>query len=143
MLTVLIMLSALGLVALLAGFVIVLVSKGNTTYRSGEEVGIEVMEDHLDDGLEKPVAQKSLFKGQARSVEREASISFSEIKAEIRSRNWSQALPLLLAVGGFLGLLLFGSLALFLIIDSKLVGGLMVVLIIITVLRIVYQMIKA
>lgn len=143
MLTFFIVLSALSVVALIIGFVFVLLAKGETTFREGEEVGLEIMEGEQDDDSEIPIAEKAVFKGKAKSVGREASISFSEIKSEIRSGNWDQALPILLAVGGLLGLLFFGSIAVFLAIDNKMIGGLLAGIVIFTVFRIVYRLIKA
>ena len=42
-------------------------------------------------------------------VEKEVSFSFAEIKQQLRAGQWLQMLPVLLAIGGFLGLFLFGS----------------------------------
>jgi hypothetical protein len=53
--------------------------------------------------------QHVFFKGEATAVEKEASFSFAEIKQQLRAGQGLQMLPVLLAIGGFLGLFLFGS----------------------------------
>lgn len=136
-------LAILSLLALAAGFVWVLVNKGETSHRTGEDVGAELISERLEDDEEWSIAEKTVFRGQAEVVEREASISFKDIKKQVKSGDWQEALPLLLAVGGFLGLLIFGSLALFFAIDDKLVGGLFAVVAIFTVARILIQMARA
>lgn len=143
MLALFVILFILSILALAAGFVWVLVNKGETSHRTGEDVGAEMMSEQLEDDEEWSPANKTAFRGQAEVVEREASLSFKDIKKQVKSGNWQEALPLLLAVGGFLGLLVFGSLALFLAIDDKLVGGLIAIVAIFTVARILIQMARA
>ena len=53
--------------------------------------------------------QHVFFKGEATAVEKEASFSFAEIKQQLGAGQWLRMLPVLLAIGGFLGLFLFGS----------------------------------
>ena len=55
---------------------------------------------------------------------------------EVRQGNWSSAGPLLLAVGGFLGLLLFGSFIVLILIEDKIIGALMVAIAAAAVLRV-------
>lgn len=143
MLAFFVVLFILSILALAAGFVWVLVNKGETSQRSGEDVGAEMISERLEDDEEWSLADKTAFRGQAEVVEREASISFKDIKKQVKSGNWQEALPLLLAVGGFLGLLVFGSLALFFAIEDKLVGGLIAIVAIFTAARILIQMARA
>ena len=143
MLILFVALTILSILALFAGFVWVLVSKGESSRHSGEAVGAELMREQFEDDEEWSITEKSVFRGKAKAVEREASISFSDVKKQVKSGNWRESLPLLLAVGGFLGLLVFGSLALFFALDDKLVGGLIAAVAIFTVARILVQMARA
>ena len=106
-------LTILCLIATIAGFVLILTNKGQTQRRSGGEVGRELMSEFLqdDEGEAMVVAETTFFKGKAESAEASASISFGEIKGMLTSGQWRRALPLVLALGGFLGLFLFGGLA--------------------------------
>lgn len=135
--------SILSLLALVAGFVWVLVSKGETSHRSGEDVGAELISDRMENDDEWSLIEKSAFKGQAKVVSREANISFKEIKIQLKSGNWREVFPALLALVGFLGLLTFGSLALFFTLEDKLVGGLIATVAIFSVARILFQMARA
>lgn len=135
--------SFLSLLALIVGFIWVLVSKGETSQGSGENVGAEIFNDRIEDDDERSLVEKSAFKGQARVVSREASISFREIKIQLKTGNWRVVFPVLLALGGFLGLLTFGSLALFFALDDRLVGGLIAIVAIFSVARILFQMARA
>lgn len=127
----------------MAGFMWTLVSNGSTSRRSGEEVGKEIIEDRLEDEWETSVAQKTAFKGVASSTEREVTVSFRDIKTQIRAGQWRQALPILLVLSGFLGLLLFGSLALLATLDNKLVGLLIAITAAYAVVRVLIGMIRA
>lgn len=136
-------LTILSILALVAGFVWVLVNKGETSMRSGEDVGAELISERLEDDEEWTITENTAFRGQAEVVEREASISFKDVKKQVKSGNWQETLPLLLAVGGFLGLLIFGSLALFFALDDKLIGGLIAAVAIFSAARILIQMARA
>lgn len=140
---VMVLLAILSSIALIIGFVWVLITSGRTHEFSGSEAGEEIMADQLADEWEEPLAQKTAFKGRAIKRERAVSISFKEIKGQLRRRQWSTAAPVLLAIGGFLGLLAFGSLALFGAIENELVGGLIAAISLVTVLRILIRLARA
>jgi hypothetical protein len=76
-------------------------------------------------------------------VEGEASVSFVEIKDSIVSGNWRQALPVLLATGGMIGLMIFGSLTLFLLLEDKLIGGVILLVAAYTVIRLLINIARA
>jgi hypothetical protein len=76
-------------------------------------------------------------------LESKKSISFAEIKNEMRAGQWQSAGPLLLAVGGFLGVLITGSLLILLAADNKLIGAIITIVAFITVARVVAAMIRA
>jgi hypothetical protein len=143
MLWLLVGLSAFSFLLLLIGFVWVLIQSGNTTKRSGQEVGREIMAEQMEEDDETVLIQETAFRGQATSVKTEASLSFGEIKCQAKSGQWSEVLPVLLAIVGLLGLLLFGSLALFVALDDKLVGGLIAAVGVFATLRVVIGLIRA
>ena len=120
-------LTGLSLVALVAGFVWTLVESGQATRRSGPDAGAEM--------LSGDASEESVFRGKAISVERRAEFSFAEINKMVLTGQWRRALPILLAIGGLLGLLLFGSLALWLSLENRLVGGLIVAVALYAVVR--------
>ena len=68
---------------------------------------------------------------------------FPTIKRMMRERQWRAASPLLLAVGGFLGVLLFGSLLLLVIMDDKLLGTGILMVSSVVVLRVVIAIIRS
>jgi hypothetical protein len=82
-----------------------------------------------DSGHTRP--QYVFFKGKAVAVERKASFSFAEIKQQLRAGEWLGMFPVLLAIGGFLGLFLFGAAAAWLGIENKLLAGLIVIVVIV------------
>ena len=106
-------LTILCLAATIAGFVLIFTNRGQTQRRSGDEVGRELMSEFMEDDEDEAtvLAEKTVFKGKAASAEAGVSISLGEIKGMLTSGEWRRALPLLLALGGFLGLFLFGGLA--------------------------------
>ena len=106
-------LAILCLAATIAGFVLLFTNRGQVERRSGEEVGRELVSEFMEDDEDEAVvvAEKTFFKGRAASVEAGTSISLGEIKGMLTSGEWRRAVPLLLALGGFLGLFLFGGLA--------------------------------
>jgi len=109
-------LTVLSLVALIVGCVWVLMTEGERQRRSGTDVGEEVvasMMEHADSGA--TVVKAAKFKGEAAAVGAEATFHFSDIKAAVLAGQWRQMLPILMALGGTFGLLIFGSLAVMLL----------------------------
>jgi hypothetical protein len=127
MLIPLLILTGLSAAALIGGSVWTVVAYGETRRRTGADVGAEFLADSMADDIDgPPVAQATLFKGKAVQVQGEATVSFAEIKQSIRTGQWRRLLPILLAIAGFLGIFLFGSLAAWVGFESKLVAGLFV-----------------
>ena len=143
MLWLLIGLSAFCLLLLLIGFVWMLLRSGQTTYRQGEDVGREMVAGRMEEDDETTILQHTAFKGKAKSRKTEASTSFGDLKGQIKSGRWSQALPVLLVISGLLGLVVFGSLALLVAMEDKLVGGLIALVAIFTSLRVLVSLIRA
>ena len=144
MLTLFFILAGLSLVTLVAGIVWTLVVGGETRRQYDPEVGAEMTAERLARDTEGGmVAQQAAFKGKATKVESRASFSFAEIKAATLAGQWRQVLPILLALGGFLGLLLFGSLSALLAIDSVVIGGLIAVVALYAIIRTVIAFARA
>ena len=70
-------------------------------------------------------------------------LDFAAIKRELKKGHWRTTLPLVLAVFGFLGLLLFGSLALFISLDDILIGSFIAAVAVLAVVRVLIRMIQA
>ena len=133
MLVLFLALTLLSVIALVMGFILVFSSSGEMRHNSGEEVGAQIMGEQISED-NTSVVQKTFFRGKAVSSGRETSISFREIKEQFSAGHYSEALPVILAVGGFLGLLTFGSLALLVAMENKFVGGMIALLVLFTVL---------
>jgi len=137
-------LTGLSVVALIVGTVWAAVGFGRTRRRSGPEVGAEAVAERMardSEGHTRP--QHVFFKGEATAVEKEASFSFAEIKQQLRAGQWLQMLPVLLAIGGFLGLFLFGSVTAWLGIENKLLAGLIAIVALYALARAVIALVRA
>ena len=77
------------------------------------------------------------------AVEREASFRFAEIKQQLMAGQWLDMFPVLLAIGGFLGPFLFGSVAAWLGMENKLVAGLIVFVALYALIRTVSAFVRA
>jgi hypothetical protein len=137
-------LTILSLITLIAGMVWILTTSGQTQRRSGEEVGQEVVADMMRDDLtDDEVILGTSFKGKAVGVKREASFSFADIKAAIKEGQWQAVLPILLALGGMMGLFFFGSLTLWFTIEAKFVAGLIIAAAFYAIIRTVISFARA
>ena len=142
MLVLFLALTLFSLLLLVVGFIWVVTTSGETCHDGGEEVGDRIIGEQIGDD-DSSVVQRTAFKGKAISVEHESSFSFTEIKTRLSAGDYSESLPILLASGGLLGLLTFGSLALFAAMENKVVGGMIAFVSIFTVLRIVVKIVRA
>jgi len=136
-------LTIMSAVMLIAALVWVLIDSGKKSNRDDSAAGSDILGDDAADDWEEPLLQKKVFKGQARSIEGETSFSFTEIKKLVRNGQWREVLPVLLAVSGILGLLFFGSLALYMALDNKLLGVLIAAVAIFSVLRVLIRIVQA
>jgi hypothetical protein len=136
-------LTGLSVVALIAGTVLTAILFGRTRWRSGPEIGAEMMAERMarESGGVKP--QHVFFIGKGVAVDREANLSYAEIKQRLMAGQWLQMFPVLLAIGGLLGLFLFGSAAAWLGIKDKLVAGVIVVVAFYALFRIVSNFVRA
>ena len=138
-------LTILSLIVLIVGFIWLLTSRGQTTRRSGRDVGAEIMtgmgEDDDDDAI--PLVEKSVFVGTGAQVTRDVDVSFGDIKGMIRDRQWRGALPALLAMVGLFGLIVFGVLALWVKMDDKLIATVIAAVVLFTMGRIGWSFLRA
>jgi hypothetical protein len=94
--------AGLSLIALILGMVLVLVLSGQTRRRSGPEVGAEMVADRMTRGREgQVVVQRTAFAGKAARVERQATVSFGDLKRQVAAGQCLSVMPALLAIGGF------------------------------------------
>ena len=131
-------LTIISLIALIAGFIWLLASGGSMERRSGAQVGAEVMDDdEEDDGFTLSASgEQKAFRGTGSQVSVGASYSFAEIKDHIATGHWKQAAPALLTIGGMFGLFFFGALTVFLTLDDRWVGYLLLVIAVYSVIRV-------
>lgn len=114
------------LIVLIIGGVWTLIRSGKTTRRTGPAIGAEIMNSALtsdDEGL--IGVNRSTFVGKAVAVEREATIDFADLKAQFARGDYLSVFPALLAIGGFVGVLFFGALAVFFAIPGLISGAVM------------------
>lgn len=91
---------------------------------------------------EEVVFQTALYAESAGSKEEWTGLNFVEMKRGLKRGQWRNTLPILLAIFGFLGLLLFGSLALFVAMEDKLVGSVVAAVAIFAVVRVIIRMVQ-
>lgn len=129
---------------LIAGFIWMVASSGVVSRRSGDQIGAQIMADSSaeeDEGLE--IGRMVAFQGKASQVSVQTSYSFTEIKGALASGQWRQVLPPILTAGGLVGFLLFGAATLFLGLEDKFIGALMLVLVMISVTRALINFMKS
>ena len=137
-------LTGLSVLALIVGAAWTAIVFGQTRRRSGPEVGAEMQAERMArDSVGHVEPQYVYFKGKAVAVERKASLSFAEIKQQLMAGEWLQMFPVLLAMGGLLGLFLFGSVAAWLGLENKLLAGLIVIVAVYALIRMVSAFVRA
>jgi hypothetical protein len=138
-------LTILSLIVLIVGFIWLLTARGQTTRRSGRDVGAEIMTGMGAEDEEEaiPLIEKSVFVGAGAKVTRDVDVSFGDIKGMIRDRQWRAALPVLLAMGGLFGLIVFGVLALWVKMDDKLIATVIAAVVLFTMGRIGWSFLRA
>jgi len=111
--TLLLILLGIDVGLLILGIVWSAIRHGRTTVRTGADVGAEVYSEmasmHSGGG---PAYEKVWFKGEGVAVDREAAISYKQLKAFLREGSWVDAAPVVVALVGLLGLILIGPLCL-------------------------------
>ncbi|MEE4270124.1 MAG: hypothetical protein V2I67_00515 [Thermoanaerobaculales bacterium] len=124
--TVLIIVLAAGMTALVVGAAWILIARGHTTTRSGAEVGVEYMEEEMarrDFRAGKTsLSRRAWFWGKGWAVDREAAVSYKEMKAMWRQGSYGALLPMALLLGGFLTSILVGGFLLLISLDNPIPG---------------------
>ena len=143
MLLLLIPLFVISLLSLLSGAIWLLAGSGRTDGRIRREVESDTDSELSNATNDLSSLERTAPNANADNSSSRVSYRFPDIKNEMRDGRWSTAAPLLMAVGGFLGVLLFGSLVLLVVIDDKILGSLIAVTATITVLRVTIAMIRA
>ena len=137
-------LTGLSVVDLIAGTVWTAVAFGQTRRRSGPEVGAEMTAGRMARGTEGHTRpQYVYFAGEGAAVEKEASLSLAEIKQGLKAGQWGRMVPVLLAIEGFLGLLIFGAATAWVGIENRLLAGLVVVVALYALVRTVIAFARA
>ena len=137
-------LTILSLIILIVGFIWLLTAQGQTTRRSGRDVGAEIMAGMGNEDEEDiPLIEKSVFVGTGVKVERDIDVSYADIKQQMKDRQWGAALPALLVMIGLFGLVIFGVLALWLKMDDKVIATVLVAVVLFTMARIGWSFIRA
>lgn len=126
-------LTGLSVVALLVGTVWTAVVFGQTRWRSGSEAEAEFMAEQ----------RIAFFKGKAVAVDREATFTFAEIKQRLKTGQWQPMFPVLLALGGFVGLFFFGAVTAWLGIENKLVAAVIALLALYALIRTLIYFVRA
>ena len=124
--TILIVLLAASLGIFAVGFAWTLVLRGHTTRRSGAEVGVEYLEEEMarrDFRAGKTsIGRKAWFWGKAWAVDREAAVSYKELKTMWRKGSFGAVLPMALLLGGFLASIIIGGFLLLNGLDNPIPG---------------------
>jgi cytoskeletal protein RodZ len=143
MLLVLVPLFVISLLSLITGAIWLLAGSGRNADREGQEITTDPSSDLSSDSENLSFSERTASNANHDNSASKVSYSFPDIKNEMRDGHWGTAGPLLMAVGGFLGVLLFGSLVLLVVIDDRILGSLIAVIATITVLRVTIAMIRA
>ena len=108
------------------GFAWMLVLRGHTTTRSGAEVGVEYMEEEMARrefrAGKSSLGRKAWFWGKGWAVDREAAVSYTELKTMWRQGSYGALLPMGLLLVGFLTSIIVGGLLLLIAVDSPIPG---------------------
>ena len=144
MLILFLVLTGVSLMDLIVGTIWTAVAFGQTRRRSGPEVGAETTAERMARGTEGHTRPQYIyFEGEATAVEKEASLSLAEIKQGLKAGQWGRMVPVLLAIEGFLGLLIFGAVSAWLGIENKLLAGLIAVVALYALVRTVIAFARA
>jgi prepilin signal peptidase PulO-like enzyme (type II secretory pathway) len=129
---------------LITGFIWMLASSGVINRRNSDQLGAQLMSESPEEEDEQlEIGRAVAFRGKASQVSVQSSYSFSEIKSSLASGQWRQVLPAILTAGGLVGFLLFGTAALFLALEDKFVGALMLLLVMISITRALFNFMRS
>lgn len=122
----LVVLFVTSLCTLAVGAVWTIVLHGQTTHRSGTQVGAEYMEERMSRQAfregKTSVGRKAWFWGKAWAVDREAAFSYGEIKAMWKKGSYGAVLPMALALTGMVSSIILGGFLLWVTLDNPIPG---------------------
>lgn len=136
------------LLLLIIGFVLMLVRSGSTERKSGAGVGadmmVEIFDDEESEGIDLSTgAETNVFHGEAEQVSVQAEYSFSEIKDQLVTGSWQTVIPAILTMVGLIGMLFFGALTLFQVLNERWLAYLLLGLVVYSIVRIAIQFLRA
>ena len=148
MFTLFLTLTIICLLLLVIGFVLMLVRSGTTERKSGEGVGADLMVDVFDedeiDGVDlSSEIDLRTFRGEAEQVNVQAEYSFSEIKDLLVTGSWQTVLPVILTMMGLIGMLFFGALTLFQVLNERWLAYMLLGLVVYSIVRIAFRFLRA
>lgn len=124
--TTLIVLLAISLVIVAVGMAWTLALKGHTTRRTGADVGAEYLEEEMARRSlragKTSVGRKVWFRGKGWAMEREAAISYKELKTMWRARSFGAVLPMGLLLLGMVSSIILGGLLMLTSLDNPIPG---------------------
>ena len=124
--TALIVVLAVSLGACALGFAWTLALRGHTTRRSGADVGIEYLQEEMARRDRRAgrtsLGRKVWFWGKGWAVDREAAVSYTELKTMWRNGSFGAVLPMALLLGGLLTSIIAGGLVLVISLGSPIPG---------------------
>ena len=125
-----------------------LVRSGTTERKSGAAVGADLMADVFEDnetgGIDLSTGvETSFFRGEAELVIIQAGHSFSEIKDLLATGSLQTVLPVLLTMTGLIGMLFFGALTLFQVLNERWLAYILLGLVVYSIVRISIQFLRA
>ncbi len=124
--TIIITLLIAGAVPFLCGIIWILRQRGQTTRRSGAEIGAEIMAENLERRSrmrgDSASYQKTFFWGKGWAIKREASISYKELKKLMGEGDLNIIVPVGLVFIGMIGIITGLGLSMFHLFDSVVPG---------------------
>jgi len=124
--TALIVLLAISVAVLVFGAVWTLVLRGQTSKRSGAEIGAEYMEEEMARRAlrsgKTSLGRRVWFWGKGWAIEREAAFSYKELKTMWLKGSYGALLPLTCVVVGMLSSITLGGVVLLISLDNPIPG---------------------
>jgi hypothetical protein len=124
--TALIVLLSISLLSLFTGVVWTLILHGQTTRRTGAQVGAEFMEEKMARQAfregKASLARRAWFWGKGWAIEREAAFTYAEMKAMWRKGSYGAVFPMALALTSLVSSIVLGGVLLLFILDTPIPG---------------------
>jgi len=126
----LVVLLAISLLSFLGGVVWTVILHGQTTTRTGAQVGAEFMEEKMARETfragKSSLARRAWFWGKGWAVEREAAFTYAELKTMWKKGSYRAVLPMAMALVGMVGSVVLGGVLLLVTLDTPIPGLILV-----------------